>query len=183
MSHVVYVIGYPGSGKTTLVRAALKLLDREVFIPARAPVPHEQYGDIWHLGVDRPPFGGTDALSMSIQPKAIAMLEELTIRGDCATLVGEGDRLANVAYFAAVRNNNHPLSVVYLEIDPALARARVHDRATAFGGPAQTFAWWKGRITKTNNLVNARPVIRLDATLPVTANATYLHSLITNPNG
>lgn len=178
MSHVIYVIGYPGSGKTTMVRNALNLLGREVFVPSGYPVPHERHGDVWWLGVDRAPFGGTDALSMSIQPKAIAMLADLRERGDCRILLGEGDRLANAAYFGAIRQEGHTLTVLHLDIHPDEARTRATTRARTLGNEPQSETWWRGRVTKTDNLANSRRVHRLDATQTPNQLGTYLHSLI-----
>lgn len=179
----MYVIGYPGSGKTTIVRAALALLDREVFIPAKAPVPHERYGDVWHLGVNREPFGGTDALSMSIQPAAVDMLADMTVRGDCRVLLAEGDRLANNSFFAAVGGCGHRLTVIHIAVPVAVARARARERAAANGLNPQGETWWRGRVTKVNNLTNTRPTINLDGTLPAAANAAYLVGLMYDPTG
>lgn len=181
----VYVVGVPGSGKTTLVNAALKLLDLRPVTEAIAPIPHVRHGTLWHLGRHRDPFGGTDTLAMNIQPKAIRWVLSLGINehvldpADVAehvpsVLLGEGDRLANPAFFEACPN----LTVVHLDTPYVEARNRASIRARATGNKPQDESWWKGRVTKVNNLVNSRRTLRLDGTQPVAENATVLAELL-----
>lgn len=160
--HVIYVIGPPGAGKTTLVNGALHLLGRE---PATftQPIPHVRYGDVWMLGKQREQFGGTDALSMSIQPKVIEWLHTMTQphQDRPRVLIGEGDRLANNSFFNAVHTCGYKLTIIHLDLDAPQARARALARGTE-----QSATWWKGRYTKVNNLVNSRRVATYDATAP-----------------
>jgi hypothetical protein len=154
-TRLVYVIGEPGAGKTTLVDAALAGWTR---IPQTSPVPHELLTN-WqgrlmgaHLGRHRPPFGGTDALSMSIQPAALAW-----IAGHPApVVVAEGDRLANARFFDTVRLCGVELTVVLLDTPPLVAAQR---RAARPG--SQHEGWIRGRITKTARLADAYQATRL----------------------
>jgi hypothetical protein len=152
---LVYVIGEPGAGKTTLVDAALAAWTR---IPQTTPVPHELLtnwrGELMgaHLGRHRPPFGGTDALSMSIQPKALAWLAG----GPAPMVVAEGDRLANRRFFDTVRLVGVDLLVVLLDTPSQVAAGR---RAARAG--TQNASWVQGRITKTARLADAYHALRL----------------------
>jgi hypothetical protein len=191
----VYLIGLPGAGKTTIVRLALKLLDLQPVVEHITPIPHVRHGTLWHLGRHREPFGGTDTLSMSINPKAIAWVKELAagpgvIRnvvtgepclaydpGAPAVLLGEGDRLANRAFFDACP----ALTVVWLETPVKAAQERADRRAGAAGVPLQDATWWKGRVTKVANIVNSRPVVRLDGLSPPAESAAALAELLAAP--
>jgi len=157
---VLYVVGLPGAGKTTAVAEAHRQFGEPVEVDD--PVPHLSYpnADVVQLGRDRGAFSGTDALSMGINPKACAY-----VRAKPAALVtGEGDRLANSRFFeTAVACGQFVL--VWLDCPPALARARARDRAEALGRPQQPASWWKGRLTKVDNLVGrwADHVVRISA--------------------
>jgi hypothetical protein len=156
---VVYVIGLPGSGKTTMVNEAVER-SGVGFPVLDVRVPHVRHGGLWHIGRPREDFGGTDTLSMSIQPHAIRWLDE--IQSECDVLVGEGDRLANGAFFDACPN----LTVVHLDTSLATARERVYSRARTLRRPPQNESWWKGRATKVHNLLTRYEVITLDGELP-----------------
>ena len=176
MSHVIYIIGYPGSGKTTALRTVLADLPDEP-VTHKAPVPHVRRGPIWHLGVETDgPFSGTDKLSMSIQPKAVTWLSE-GLEG-CDVLIAEGDRLANVSFFAQVRLTGHHLTVVNFDLPPTLARDRALHRAGTNGLTAQPDSWWRGRVTKTDRLTSSRPTLTIDATAPPEAVAHQLAQII-----
>jgi hypothetical protein len=69
---LIYIIGYPGSGKTTAT--ALALGDDVVEVLDK-PFKRTRYHDgTVELGYRRPPFSGTDTLSLSAQPKVIKWL-------------------------------------------------------------------------------------------------------------
>jgi len=171
---VVYVIGLPGSGKTTMVNWAVE----QVGIPAvpvlDVPVPHVRYGWLWHVGRPRADFGGTDTLSMSIQPKAIRWLGE--IESECGVLVAEGDRLANGKFFDVCPN----LTIVHLDTPLDEAHRRATDRAATLGREPQSDTWWRGRATKVANLVARYEVVTLDGKLPPDMLADEFYSLLTH---
>jgi ribose 1,5-bisphosphokinase PhnN len=157
VSRLVYVIGEPGAGKTTLVDAALAGLDR---MQASWPVPHELLYSAdellgVHLGRRRAGFGGTDALSLSIQP---GVLRWLAGRPP-ALLLAEGDRLANASFFDAVGALGHTLDLVLLQAPPGVAAGRRTRR-----GARQDPTWVKGRITKVARLAARYHPQVLDAT-------------------
>lgn len=105
------------------------------------------------LGRDDPMFPGTDTLSMSVNPLAIRFVQEGG--GLC---VGEGDRLANRRFFTACPS----LTLIHLDVSVALARERVRERAEVHGQGLQNEAWWKGRVTKVDNLRGMFPHVSVD---------------------
>jgi hypothetical protein len=161
---VLYVIGLPGSGKTSMVEAALEMTCMPPKPMLEEPVPHTRYDDwLWHIGKPRDAFGGTDTLSMGIQPTAIRWVGD--IDGECDVLLGEGDRLANDGFFAACPN----LTIIYLDTPLWLARQRGADRAESLGRKPQDASWWKGRVTKVDNLIARHRYVHYDGRLPLYA--------------
>ncbi len=103
----------------------------------------------YHLGRKRPGFGGTDALSMSVQPAVLAWLAAARP----PYVLAEGDRLGNAKFFAAVLELGYEVRVIRLTVSQVLAAHRRATRASELGVTAQSDAWLKGRITKVANLV------------------------------
>ena len=140
MTRAVYVIGPPGSGRTTLVNRLLADL------PLLPPVtvwadPHTRLfgqpflrkgpgGDTPSgilLGHRRDPYGGTDALSAAVNPVAVAWANHPDGAQRWAAVVGEGRRLANVAFLTALAAHTD-LTVIRLNAptDTLIARASTH---------------------------------------------------------
>lgn len=149
MSELLYLIGPPGAGKTTVLDAALAGVHRaEVRVPfARQlcsvegrPLPT---GVV--LGGRRAGFGGTDVLPMNVQPKVVEWLA-----GAAGPVVGEGDRLGNAKFFEAARALGWRVTVAYLCVPEALCDLRRAER-----GSAQNAAWMRGRRTKVERLAAA----------------------------
>lgn len=153
----LYVVGLPGSGKSTLMKAIIDRHGATGVHVADQPVPHLRYHadgrdlGLWEIGRRRESFSGTDALAMNINPRAIAWVQMLGETGGPTWLLGEGDRLALVSFLAACPN----LTVVHLDTPPDVARERATARAATLGVPPQAEAWWKGRATKVRNLMAA----------------------------
>lgn len=153
--HLLYVIGVPGSGKTTLVRQLVLGRRRRV---AKKPFAHTVYEDgLVQLGRDREGHGGTDALSMSVQPYAIGALAARV----WPRVLAEGDRLANRTFFERARGAGYVVDVALLDVPAELAAARRAERGTR-----QDEAWLRGRESKVENL---RPFVTLtlDGSRPV----------------
>lgn len=149
-----YLVGVPGAGKSTLVEAVTAGVPRKAATLASVPVVVYDGGMV-ELGRRRDSFSGTDALSMSIQPKAINLLTILA-GADAAwhRLFGEGDRLANLNFLLAAREAGWHVTLLHLDVPEEVAAERRRER-----GSKQTETWLKGRRTKVARLVtNARAV-------------------------
>jgi ABC-type cobalamin/Fe3+-siderophores transport system ATPase subunit len=146
-----YLIGEPGAGKSTLIA---KMTEGLIPYQERKPFGHtlwtSQQSAAYELGVRRPGgFGGTDSLSMSVQPK---VLEWLGSPGRSYDVFGEGDRLANGKFFTGVSAMEIDLTVAYLEVPPELAEERRAKRAVELGTKSQDEKWVAGRRTKVLRL-------------------------------
>jgi hypothetical protein len=148
--HVVYVIGEPGVGKSTVVGELTRGYERAVvahrtdggpareflYGPGETPVATE-------LGRRAGPhpegFPGTDAMSMS----AIVGVEKWLLSGNATGLViGEGARLANKRFASAVLEAGGRLSLVHLtDADGAAKRRETR-------GGHQNPAWVAGQGTR-----------------------------------
>lgn len=149
MPDLVYLIGPPAAGKSTLMQRLTSGCDRTQ-APEEAGVPHSRLhspktGDVVavELGRARGRFPGTDALSMSIAPDARRWIG--TVPHDL--VLGEGDRLAIASFMMAAKDAGYVVHLVYLHCDPAHLDARCAQR-----GSAQDRGWRAGRATKALNL-------------------------------
>jgi len=160
---IVYLIGQPGSGKSTLMKNFLtsQCTLQETCLK---PFKHELYDyngtNIVSLGLQNPKtFGGTDTLPFTV----ITQIKEWlpSISSD-TTIIGEGDRLANEKFFEEAKKHGD-LNVVWLKTPDDVARERRRKRS---GKKAQNEAWIKGRITKTRNLAKSYNSVVIDGKLP-----------------
>jgi len=156
---IVYLIGAPASGKSTLFAALTGGLRSQD--ATAGGVPHTvwegKYAHTIELGKRRDDFSGTDALSMSIQPKVLKLLG---MPGIHRRIIAEGDRLANAKFFQAVVDAGWNLTVFHLDTPPELLEQRREERE-------QDAKWAKGRDTKVANLVAAWPTIRIPGDAPL----------------
>jgi hypothetical protein len=166
---LVYVMGYPGCGKTTATALALGGDAVEV---RDKPFKHIKYADgLVQLGMIRESYGGTDALPMNVQPAVVQWLAQ----AQPPRVVGEGDRLANGKFFHAVLSAGFNLTVVYLAVPELLAQYRAWRRGSRF-----VDSWFRGRITKVNRLVSAwgKYTVVVDGTAGQTTVAGELRAII-----
>ena len=124
MRSITYIIGIPGSGKSTALAGALQddAILRSNVAPGKVPFIEYSSGLI-QIGRNRETYPGTDVLSYNAQPKVLKWLDSLPAG---ARVVAEGDRLAQ----------------------PVLGIRRCIGRGSNF-----TDSWYKGRVTKVDNLV------------------------------
>ena len=159
MGWLLYVIGYPGCGKTTAMKTALATLSpRGSERVERKPFAHTIHGcGLVELGYDRETYGGTDTLPLNVQPKVVEWMNGT----DVSLVIAEGDRLANPKFFDAVWNLSERearesetvprrLCLVYIKCPELKARQRAWERGSRFNE-----SWLKGRISKVDNLVNS----------------------------
>jgi hypothetical protein len=153
---LLYVVGFPGCGKTAAMTA---ILGSPCEIKMQ-PFKHMVYRNgVIQLGGDREYHGGTDALALNVQPKVIDWMARI---GPSQNLiVGEGDRLANSRFFDAVVDQGWKLRLVWIDVPALTARNRAYKRGSRFND-----SWYKGRVTKVRNLVSQRhaEVVRVDGT-------------------
>ena len=154
----LYLVGAPGAGKSTALAQALARWQVEP-TAVDQPVPHLDYGaGRLQLGRQRAGgFGGTDALAMNIQPRAVEWVRSRPAR----LLIGEGDRLGNRGFLDACAEVGS-VDLVWLDVSPSVARRRGLERAERLGVKAQTDSWWRGRLTKVARLVGGYPHTRID---------------------
>lgn len=141
-NELIYLIGQPGSGKSTLTKALFEGLPAEAVIK---PIAHIKYPSAVQLGANRESFSGTDALPMNIQPKVIPFMKEC----DCCLFFGEGDRLANDKFFFSCATAGFKLHVFFLYVSAEVAAERREAR-----GSNQNPTWLRGRLTKVNKLAS-----------------------------
>ena len=145
---LLYIVGAPGVGKSTLARALTEGWDREVL--RSAPVPHSRLrhpltGRLTglELGVPRPDFPGTDTLAMDISPRALHFLT-----GTCVPFaLCEGSRLATRPFLGELARSGVDITVVSLTADEELLTARWRAR-----GSVQNPTWRKGAATRAQRI-------------------------------
>jgi|694.fasta_scaffold00746_17 hypothetical protein len=165
MKTLAYLFGQPGSGKTTLMRA-ISGRGKPLY-EADTPVKHRAFtsphGTFSVLGGDAAPFGGTDTLSYTAVGNSPRWLSALSLCNAGGLVFAEGDRLANLRFFAAAAER-YALFAFYLDCDNKVAASRRNQRARQHSLPLQSDVWVKGRVTKHANLAaNHRDTVRLEA--------------------
>lgn len=166
---LVYVFGVPGAGKSTAVAAATAHWHRETAPRIKGLPAHQYLLDAAHrlvaveLGDYRPPFSGTDTLSMSCQRSVLDLLGS----HPCPLVIGEGDRLASAAFFGQVQAVGWQVQPVWWQVPDQVAAVQREQRAQANGLRGQSASWLAGRATKVANLAAALPNVHtLDGTHP-----------------
>jgi len=163
-----YVVGYPGSGKSTAMAAAMPD-SPSAYITK--PFAHTRYGTgLAHLGANREQYPGTDALALNVQPTVIKWME--TFRG---VIAAEGDRLANATFFNAALSAGCRFTLVYIDVPELVSRRRAWRRGSRFEE-----SWLRGRMTKVRRLVTQfEPyVTAIDGRLPPAEVAMQLREVL-----
>jgi len=172
---LLYVIGEPGVGKSTLVAALTANLP---VAQANGGVPYLVYGStplVAEPGGERESFRGTDALAMNIQPKAVAWLNETPYD----FVLAEGDRLANETFLRTAKAAGYDVTLAYLTADADTIRRRRERRAADLGTLPQKEAWVKGRRTKCANLAERLPELTLRVRHPQGGTPEAVAGLVT----
>lgn len=125
---LVYLVGMPGAGKSTLAAALTADCHRE---PVDSVVPHDALARAGklvgaELGRRRDNYSGTDALKMSIQRRAEAWISSQPY----PLVIGEGQRLSNRAFLAAAETGGYRVRLLYVDVPSATAAARRAGRPT-----------------------------------------------------
>ena len=206
-----YLIGYPASGKTTALNKAIEISLTEFWYAAgdrdeqgfthldstmgdsqylpptdgcwprpingnrvhSKPFKHTHYPNGFiQIGAERKYFGGTDTLALNIQPKVLEGLSGTSNR----LYLAEGDRLSNIKFFTGVVGLGIRLQIVYIHVPKIEAEYRAYKRGHHFNE-----RWFRGRLTKVDNLVNHykdKGLVTLDGKQPPEQVATALKEII-----
>jgi ribose 1,5-bisphosphokinase PhnN len=165
---LIYVVGYPGSGKSTAMAAAMPG-SPSAYITK--PFAHTRYGaGLAHLGANREQYPGTDGLALNVQPTVIKWME--TFKG---LVAAEGDRLANAKFFNAALSAGCRFTLVYIDVPELVSRRRAWRRGSRFEE-----SWLTGRMTKVRRLVaQFEPhVTAIDGRLPRAEVAMQLRGVL-----
>lgn len=137
---LLYVIGPPASGKSTLMARLVAGCPVDV---GRQPFRHERYPGAVQLGSRREAYPGTDTLALNAQPRVLDWLATAAV----PLILAEGDRLANGTFFRAVVALGYRLTVVWLDCPWEETVRRVQLRPAP-----QPLSWVRGRATKVARL-------------------------------
>ena len=149
---MLYVIGEPGVGKSTVVARLTRHCGYAVHHVPFVVWMHYT-STVMQLGNSRAQFSGTDALGMAAQKHVIKFMQQC-VDGEYEYqyVLAEGDRLANGRFFNAVTDMGVELTVcTLLSSDQALLDERRNERALQLGRE-QNEQWLRGRSTKVVNL-------------------------------
>lgn len=151
----VYIVGAPGSGKSTAMARLLegwtagpytKWTAKEMF---GHHLSHPEKGTGAYLGHLRPEYPGTDALSLSVAPQALLWLDALPLLG-LDWVFGEGVRLGHIGFLLALGAATD-LTVVYLDVDPETCAERRAER----GGKLLSERWVKVATGRARSVATA----------------------------
>jgi len=156
---LLYLIGVPGAGKSTLAQALFAGLPA---VQRPGEVSFVEYPGGVQLGALKAGKRGTDSLHLCAQPAVLAWMEACPY----PYVFAEGDRLAYGGFFQRCVQAGYDVTVSALVCPGDVADARRNER-----GHNQTPVWVKGRTTKFERLRQtwADPAWELDATLPLAA--------------
>jgi hypothetical protein len=143
---VIAIGGEPGSGKTTLMRRVIELLNPEPKYNEIKLVPYMQKDNIYILGKyeNGEVFSGTDRMSMAVQPEAIKFLAFLP---KYSILLFEGDRLFTSSFLEHCVER-YETKIIYLKTNKSVRQDRYKER-----GSEQNETWLAGRETKVSNIM------------------------------
>lgn len=151
---IVYVIGEPGSGKTTLMKRVMEesKVTKDIHSNENFPlVPfHTNNKNLIVLGkyAEGDVFGGTDKTSMAVQPQAIEFLKAIQKSSDNnINITAEGDRLTTASFIEHIVEE-YDATIYYLRTTPDVRQVRYKER-----GSNQNETWLNGRITKIQNIL------------------------------
>lgn len=143
---VIAIFGEPGSGKSTLMKRLMTELQisQEIYNDFKL-VPYHKNEQIYVLGKyeEGETFGGTDKMSMAVQPEAVKFLAQLPVD---ATVLFEGDRLCTASFLEHCAEN-YDTTIVYLKTNKETRQVRYAER-----GSNQDETWLRGRESKINNI-------------------------------
>ena len=150
---LIYLVGQPGSGKSTLMVKLTAQFDRHSIAPAEHyPVAHDVLTDkktgavvAAEIGKQRELFSGTDALASSVIDKAAPWVASQPY----PLVLAEGARLANKRFLEAAMAGGYHVTLVLLD-HPDAEKWRA--KRSKEIGKVQNEGWVKGRLSASRNL-------------------------------
>lgn len=143
---LIYMIGAPGIGKSTLMRELTKNCDRYE-VPGKpaydALLKEGKIAGV-ELGRRRENFSGTDALPMDAHPRALEWIGQAPF----PLVLAEGQRLGTLAFFRAAHESGYNVHVLALDSPPEVSARRRAQR-----GSSQSESWVKGATTRAAHLL------------------------------
>ena len=138
---LIYLIGLPGSGKTTVMKEFISEYEWKYDKPIDL-LDTQVSGNIRLLGKyeEGETFSGTDRLSMAVAPKAIEYFKTKPNE----VVIGEGDRLNNKAFFDCFEDK----VIIYLSVSDQERERRYAER-----GSEQSDKFIKTVQTKCKNIL------------------------------
>lgn len=151
---LIYLIGGPGAGKSTLMARLTAGSDR---LTVEKPVPHDRLidrvtgdSDAVEIGRRRAAFSGTDALASAIIDKAVPWIASRP----AGLVLGEGARLGNARFLTAAALAGYDITLTLLD-HPQVDAWRLARSARM--GRDQSPSWAAGRVTASRNLAANPP--------------------------
>jgi hypothetical protein len=175
----IYIIGAPGSGKTTLATAFKSTwgASHEIL----KPFAHEMFyfGLRFNvsLGKNKLPFAGTDTLSNTVINVISKVYPQWSAMNQVENILGEGDRLATDSMMQLAQTYSE-LYLFYLNTPEELANERRASRAEAHELKLQNPSWVKGRKTKHERLAERWGAFQLDGTHETRSLVAEIHTKI-----
>jgi energy-coupling factor transporter ATP-binding protein EcfA2 len=143
---LIYLIGPPGAGKSTLMARLTAAYDRNEAtvegVPMDVLLLHGGQVGV-EVGRRRASFSGTDALHLGIHPTACAWI----IKTPEPLIFAEGQRLGTSKFLSDAAASGRAVELLWLDPDPATVAAR-----RAMRGFQQSESFVKGATTRAARL-------------------------------
>jgi len=145
--HLVYGIGYPGSGKSSAFRKAFEGMEgKDTSKTHSFPMVGYDNG-MFLLGVWRDGLNpGTDAMEQAVKPKVMEWMRTCSP----GFVVAEGIRLANRAFFDGARSMGYSVHIVLIDIPSEVSKDRYIGRGSVLDKNKEL--WYKGVCTQVDNM-------------------------------
>lgn len=167
---LMYLLGEPGVGKSTLMAALTDGQNRigESVVQMAKPFVFRMYSNgVMELGGRRDEFSGTDMLPLHASPLVLQFLDDYRP----AYVMGEGARLGTSAFLGRCRDIGYAVHVYHLTSTGAARRrreAREHQQRKSFV---------KGRITSSAKVAAEFGALDIETVMP----PDFLVKMLTDP--